>query len=193
MRRAFTLIEVMVAIVLTSVVALLAYGSLQAGFDSSDALDRYRAGAESDALMRSLLSDALRHPADAPAGGPQSFRIDHTMSDGISSDKLTFLTRGVSSPLGAGSLWLVTLGPSRSGLRLSAHSLDDESVSPIDASDGVARSIQVRVLRSGPNQVWERDWTSERQTPSAIEIALVDSAGRASGAPLLVQMAENYR
>ncbi len=193
MKRGFTLVEVIVARMLTGVVALLAYGSMQAGFDSSDRISTYRSRAEAEALMRSILIDALRHPAEAPSGGPQSLQVSTVTVDGTTSNVLSFVTRGVIAPLGASSPWIMTVGPSPSGLSLSAKSLEDPSQPAINAVLGSVRRLRVRVLRSTEGAVWEGGWSSQREIPAAIEIAFVDSAGRESAPALLVRMTGEYR
>lgn len=177
-RKAFTLIEVMVALVLTGLVALLAYGSAQAGFDTADRLDGYRHGTESEALMRGMLSDALRHLTDAPAGGPASFRVER-MSQ--SSDALAFVTRGVTSPHGAGSLWVMTVRPSPRGLWLHAEPLEDRAAADIDAYVSELTGISVRALNDDGE--WVREWTTGRRSPAAVEISF---SGLRSPLPTLV-------
>ena len=136
----FTLIEVIVAIVLTGIVTLLAYGSVQAGLDSANRIEAYRRTTESEALVRSLVSDALRHPADAPDG--TSFEIAQTAESG---DVLRFVSRGVSGPLGAGELWRVEIAPSAKGLEFSALPLEGD-ISPIRGKVPSLGSIDVHVL-----------------------------------------------
>lgn len=189
-RTAFTLVEVMVAIVITGVVALLAYGSAQAGFDTSDRLNDYRRGPESEALMRSVVSDALRHISSAPAGGPPSFRIEHRDA---SSDVLTFVTRGVTSPLGAGSLWKMTLLPSDSGLQLRADPLEDSSVTPIRAIVRRISAMKVLVESTDANQSWTGEWSSDRQVPTAVVLQFA-AKGTPAMTPLIVSVSpDSYR
>lgn len=169
-RKGFTLIEVMVALVLTGLVALLAYGSAQAGFDTADRLDDYRHGTESEALMRGMVADALRHVADAPAGGPPSFRIERT---GLSSDALTFVTRGVTSPHGAGTLWMMSLRSSVQGLWLHAEPLEDAEAADVDAYVSGVTGISVRA-RSDDGD-WVSGWATGQRAPAAVEISFVGS------------------
>lgn len=177
-RKAFTLIEVIVALVLTGLVALLAYGSAQAGFDTADRLDDYRQGTESEALMRGMLSDALRHVADAPAGGPASFRVERASR---SSDALAFVTRGVTAPHGAGPLWMMTVRSSPRGLWLHAEPLEDTAAADIDAFASELTGISVRALND--DGAWVREWTTGQRTPAAIEISF---SGLRSPVPTLL-------
>src|SRR6185369_8818132 len=54
-RGGFTLIEIVVAIVLTSVVALLAYGTAHAGIDTKERIETYRTNVEAQMIVRDLL------------------------------------------------------------------------------------------------------------------------------------------
>ncbi|MEO7367277.1 MAG: prepilin-type N-terminal cleavage/methylation domain-containing protein [Gemmatimonadaceae bacterium] len=186
-RRGFTLIELMVSIVLTGLVAMLAYGSVQAGLDSSARIEDYRRTTESEALTRSLIADALRHLSDAPSGAV--FEIERTVESG---DILRFVSRGVTGPLGAGALWRVELGPSRDGFHFSALPLEG-NLNPIRGSVASLRSISVRVLRAPDDVQWQDHWESTRQFPSAVEVSFLDSRGASSGSPLLVATALRER
>ncbi|HEX2723638.1 MAG TPA: prepilin-type N-terminal cleavage/methylation domain-containing protein [Gemmatimonadaceae bacterium] len=183
---AFTLVEVMVAIVLTGLVALLAYGSAQTGFDTARRLDNHRRGAQSAALLKTFVADALRHLADAPAGGPATFHIGSAAG---SSDTLSFVTRGVTPPLGAALLWTVTISPSASGLRVSALPLEDSVAAPIEMDVAELTGISVRVLRVDGAE-WLRGWDSARQVPAAVELNFVHRDG-STGAPLLVSVSSD--
>ncbi len=180
-RPAFTLIELIVGITLTGTVALLAYGTVQAGLDSAERLDRYRLSGESVALVRSLIGDALRHPSDPPAGEGASFEM---MRYG-ESDALRFVSRGVSGPLGAGGLWRVEIRPSGHGIELSATSLDG-GASPITGNVPALRSMSVRVRRAADDTGWQNYWESIRQFPTAVEISFRDSLGAIAGPQLIV-------
>lgn len=170
-----------IAIVLAGIIALLAYGSLQAGIDSSERLERQRSGVEAEAMMRTFVSDALRHPADAPDGGP-SFAINSSRQ-GL-GDQLQFTSRGISGPMGSGELWRVTISSSAQGINVSASSLDGNSA-PIRGLIPTLTSLSVRVLASPDEKQWQASWESTRQFPSAVEISFRDSAGRQVGVPLL--------
>ena len=186
-RRGFTLIELMVAIVLSGVVALLAYGSVEAGIDSASRIESYRRNGESEAMMRALVGDALRHPADTPPGAA-AFQM--TVGPNGASD-LRFMSRGINGPLGAGDLWQVGLRPTNSGIELDAISLDGDA-SPIHGTIAGLSSFAVRVRGLG-DQNWQDRWESTQQFPSAVEIVFRDSAGVSRGAPLTVGTALESR
>lgn len=186
-RRGFTLIELMVSIVLTGLVAMLAYGSVQAGLDSSARIDEYRRTNESEALTRSLIADALRHLSEAPSGA--SFEIERTVESG---DVLRFVSRGVSGSLGVGALWRVEIAPSAKGLQFSAVPLEGD-LNPIQGRVASLRSISVRVLRAPDAADWQDRWESTRQFPAAVEISFRDASGVLSGPPLIFATALSVR
>ncbi|MEO5580868.1 MAG: prepilin-type N-terminal cleavage/methylation domain-containing protein [Gemmatimonadaceae bacterium] len=185
-RSAFTLIEVTTAIIITGVVALLAYGSVQAGLDTSDRVERYRAEVESSALMRIVVADALRHPASSSAIGAASFSISRGGAGGLNDDRLQFVSRGVSPPHGAGTLWNVVLEPGAGGLRLSAYPLEATSELAMESLIPAIGGMQVRVMSAGRDASWRNEWDSPNLVPRAVEIRFFDRAKREIGVPLLV-------
>lgn len=182
-RRGFTLIELIVALVLTGIVSLLAYGSIQAAIDSSERLTKQRQTVESEAMVRTLVADALRHPADSPDGDP-TFELVSVA--GNRGNGIQFVSRGVSGSLGAGQLWRVALRPTTGGLELDAISLDGSPATIRGQLPGLS-SIDVRVLTAIDDREWQNHWESTQQFPSAVEILFRDSLGRRGAAPLIVQ------
>jgi general secretion pathway protein J len=179
-RTGFTLIELVVALTLTGTVALLTYGSVQAGLDTVDRIERYQRNGEAVALLRTLVGDALRHPGDAPAGFA-AFEFAHVNE----SDALQFISRGVSGPLGAGSLWKVSVRPGSHGLLFEATALE-RNAAPIAGEIQAVKSIIVRVRASGDDQGWQDRWDSTRQFPSAVSISFLDSLGVQVGAQMVI-------
>lgn len=184
--QAFTLIEIAIAIVITGVVALLAYGSVQAGFDSGDRIERHRTEVESAALLRSVVVDALRHPAAASGSVASSFSVTQGGEAGLNDDRLQFVSRGVSPPHGAGALWNVVLEPTATGLRFSAHPLEPTSELPLVSMLPGIRGMRVRVIASDSDPVWRTGWESRNLVPRAIELRFFDVRNQEVGAPTVV-------
>jgi prepilin-type N-terminal cleavage/methylation domain-containing protein len=187
----FTLLEVLVAIVLTSVVALLAYGTAGAGIDTSERLAQHRATAEAQLIVRSLLMDALRHTVEG--GGTSMNDVLFTIDDAVSSeglpiDGLMFLSRGVSAPLGGATTWSVTLSPSPDGVRLFAVPAAG-SQSPIDAVLPGIRGLQVRALARTADLEWSNQWDAPGRVPAAVAIEFLDAQGTPAAPPLVVHAA----
>src|SRR5437870_11848193 len=113
-RRAsgFTLLEVLVAIVLTSIVALLAYATAQVSFDARARLGADLGRLQGGRALREFLQDALRNAQAPQRPGDPGFTLQ--------AGRLSFVTAGGGTPLDPGYDWLVTLGASASGLEVVA-------------------------------------------------------------------------
>ena len=191
-RRGFTLLELIVSIAVTGVIALLVYGSASAGFDTRDALARHRATTEAELETRVLLVDALRHASDEANPGTPAFElIDGVDPQGLPSDQLTFLTRGVVPPLGASALWRMTLVPSPAGVVVSAAPADNVSGDGSSATNGAvlgaARGMDIEVV-SLAERAWSSAWPSSGQLPAAVRITFYDATGQVVGAPLVARL-----
>jgi type II secretory pathway component PulJ len=189
-RSGFTLLDLIVSIAVTGIIALLVYASAAAGFDTRDALARHRDGAESELRVRALLVDALRHASDDADPGQPAFEIvDAIDSHGLPADQLTFLTRGVVPPLGASALWRVTIAATPTGLVLNASLVDaDANASPaVVATMGDVRGLDVEAMPLA-ERTWATAWASTQQLPAAARLTLYDATGRAVGAPVVARI-----
>ena len=109
-RRGFTLIEVVIALVITGLVVTLAYAAVQGGLDTRDRLARQREQREALVTVRAMIRDALRHALPGVPGGPEVFSlVSRATPAGLASDSVTFLTRGVAAPYGTSVAWRVTV------------------------------------------------------------------------------------
>jgi prepilin-type N-terminal cleavage/methylation domain-containing protein len=188
-RRAFTLIEIMVALVVTSLVVSLAYAATQAGFDTEERLTRARDGAESEAVARTLIADALRHAVPGIRGGTPVFTIsDVRDAGGGTSHGLRFVTRGLVPPLGTSAPWEMTLWPGPEGLTVRARPLEGSESSGISALLPNVKRIGVRVRSRDHRAGWLGAWTDIDVSPTAVSIAFLDAAGRPLGPPLVVRI-----
>lgn len=185
-RRAFTLIEVTVAIVVTGLVVSMAYAALQAGFDTSDRLTSAREGAEREIVARSILSKALRHAVPGTIGGEPVFVLRDGQAAGP-GDELQFRTRGVLEPLGATEVWEMALVNTADGLRLTAHAVDG-SGAPFSATLRGVHAIDVRVRGRDPRDGWLDSWLAADRSPVAVSIAFLGADGRPRGLPLVARV-----
>ncbi len=184
-RRGFTLLEVMVALVVSALVVTLAYGAAQAGFDTEA---RLRARAEADGARtawRALLGDALRHVAHGVADDDVVFELARGRGD-RASDTLRLLTHGVVPPLGTGERWLVTLAPTPDGVLLSAAPADGRAGAPVTVLVREARGVRVRLLPYAGG-AWTREWPRGSAAPAAVSVQLVDSLARAVDPPVVAR------
>lgn len=174
-RNAFTLIEVMVALVVTGLVVSLAYASIQAGFETSDRLTAAQSGEEREIVARAMLSRAIRHALPGTLGGQPVF----VLRDGPLGDELVFRTRGVAEPNGASEVWVVGLTNDVNGVRFSGRTADSPGPSFSTLLPRVRR-IDVRVRGRDVREGWFAEWPFVDRSPVALMIAFFDSSGRAS-------------
>lgn len=182
-RRAFTLIEVMVALVVTGLVVSLAYATLQAGLDTTDRLAVARDGDEREIVARSLLTRALRHAVPGTIGGSPVF----VLRDQPQGDELQFLTRGVSEPLGVSELWEISLLQTPEGARIAGHEVGNPARSFASTLRRVA-NVNVRVRGRDFRDGWLESWSAPDRSPIAVSIEFMNADGRRVGAPLLARV-----
>lgn len=180
----FTLIELVTALVVTGVVALLIYGSAQLGLDTQERLAEHRRALQSARAMRALISDALRNARPALAPGDPAFVVkDDRDSEGRPRDRVSFIAAGGVAPLAPEFDWAVTLEAASEGLVFSARPVgvrgDAEFVARLAAITG----LDVRVLAFGSRETWVETWPFRSIVPAAVEIVTWDDGGPAS-APL---------
>lgn len=178
-RKAFTLVEVMVALVVTSLVVTMAYASVQAGLDTADRIDGTQSGDERETVARSILSRALRHAVPGAIGGEPVF----VLQDAPDGDELRFRTRGVSEPLGATEIWEITLAPAPEGVRLSGFAVDDRARtinSLLRRVTAIDVSVRGRDVRDG----WYETWPAPDRSPVVVSIRFLDAQGRQVGTDL---------
>jgi prepilin-type N-terminal cleavage/methylation domain-containing protein len=188
-RRGFTLVEVMVALVVTALVVSLAYTSAHAGFDTSDRVARARAGSESESIARALIVDGLRHALPGLRGGRPVFTLTRVrMPDGTPSDALRFLTRGTLQPFGTSEPWEMTIAPGRSGLRIHARATEGSDTTSIDAELPDIRAMRVQVLSRDSRDGWLDAWDDPERSPVAAAITFFDRSGKANSAPIVVRV-----
>ena len=203
MRRCgFTLLELIVTLAVAGIIALLVYGSAQAGFDTRERLDRHRATTEAELRARTLLADALRHASDDGDRGVEAFAlIDGVTSRGTPADRLVFLSRGITPPMGASALWRVEVSITSNGLRIDAVRATNEQSGPqlatlpsaAPAAPTVStlipeiRALDVRVM-SLADEAWLASWRSSSQTPAAVRMDFFDAQSAPIGAPLIVRV-----
>ncbi len=183
-RRAFTLIEVMVALVVTGLIVSVAWSTVQAGFDTEERLALTRAGEEREAVARSIIAAALRHALSGTIGGAPVFELGD--GDGA-SDNLRFRTRGIVEPFGASGVWEVVLVPSERGLLVTGHPVA-EGAMPFTSRLPRISAIDVAVKGRGFREGWMATWPTVDRSPVAVRITFRDEDGLEALAPLVVRV-----
>lgn len=184
-RRGFTLIELMIALVIGSVVVLLAYSTLRAGIDVESRVTDAREADETTTALRAMLSDALRH---AVTGDAREAAGLHTETNGSgNTTRLVFVSRGVTSPLGGSAAWLIGLTADTAGVKLDATALDSART-PLRLVARGPTSFAVRFLAIDDSK-WRTEWNDPTRLPVAVEVRFLDASGRQTMAPLLSRTA----
>jgi prepilin-type N-terminal cleavage/methylation domain-containing protein len=172
-RPAFTLVEVLVALVITGLVTSVAYAALQGGIDTTERLDRHRDRTEAMTAARGLVAAALRHALPGVRGGPTTFAV----VPGIRSDSVQLLSRGIVEPHGTSAAWSVTFWVRDDSLRLLAVPVEGRSAAVTAAVAGVT-SLRLRLLARGSFAEWTDRWDDPSVTPTAVRLTWTETSGR---------------
>ena len=159
----FTLLEVLLAIVLTSILVLASYGAARVSYDAKVRVGAAVRDAQAARAGTVMIEDLLRNLRAPQQPTDSGFSLD----DG----RLAFVAGGTGPPLEPGYDWRIHLGPDSGGLRLDAVPIGRARARPVALRiPGVTR-WDVQVL--SPNGAdWIPKWTSARTTPRAIAITL---------------------
>ncbi len=170
-QRGFTLIEMLVAITLAGVVALLVYGAAAAATDTQDRLAENRRALQSERAMRATLHDALRNAQPAGRRGDTAFVVEARRdAAGRPMDRLSFIAAGAFPPLTADADWAVTVEPTPEGLVLTATPIG--VVAPARVLRGAPQitGLQVVVQELTAERAWADRWRFPALVPRAIQL-----------------------
>ncbi len=116
-RPGFTLLELLMALVLTAIAVTIAAGALRAANTAGDRVQAHRDTLERESRLRSLLTDMLRH---APSAELVDEPLLSLVPASMGATQLVFLSKGVRAPYGTGPVWRVSLSLQPEGLVLDA-------------------------------------------------------------------------
>jgi type II secretion system protein J len=188
-RSGFTLLELLVSLVLMGLVSLLVYGAAQAAHDTQARLTTERRSLQTALAMRLLLEDALAAAQTSFRSGDTVFVLEKRMnSRGVPQDRVTFMASGNLPPLTPGADWVVTLEPTRDGLRLIGEPRGFQSRGRVLASLPGVTGLAVRVRVPGKNPTWAPEWNFPDALPHAVELTYWSDSGSV-GLPLTVWLA----
>jgi prepilin-type N-terminal cleavage/methylation domain-containing protein len=179
LRRGFTLVEVMIALLIGSVVVALAYATLGAGLDTQRRVATARDEDAESAAMRAMLGDALRHAVSGDASDPLGMHTDE------SGSSLHFVTRGIDAPMGGSGRWQVSISADTAGVSMRAVSRDGQRT-PLTLTARRGRDLAVRFLPD-VSMEWRDRWDDPSRLPEAIELRVLDGKGRDVLPPLVAR------
>ncbi|PLV62584.1 type II secretion system minor pseudopilin GspJ [Erwinia sp. B116] len=165
-QQGFTLLEMMVALAIFSVVGLVGYQLLQGMLRNGEQLKEHSSRLNDEVRIIALLSRDLAqaaipaHPAQVPAGDVPFFTSNHD------EERLRLTRRN----------WLNPLQTQRSSLQRVAWRFSAGTLTRVSLSDGQTgaqfsgiSSLQLRFWAGGS---WHTDWPATHSLPEAIEVTL---------------------
>jgi prepilin-type N-terminal cleavage/methylation domain-containing protein len=159
----YTLLEILVAVVLTSLVALIAYGALHVSLGTRERLGVAMADEQRSRMTRELLVDVFRNMRTPQRQGDTTFTLG--------GDTLMVVAAGGGPPLDADCDWRVTIRPDAGGLRFIATPVGRSPMAQVAFRlPGVTR-MEVRVLAPTGSE-WLDRWPPAGVTPRAIAVTL---------------------
>jgi prepilin-type N-terminal cleavage/methylation domain-containing protein len=187
-RSGLTLLEVLVGLTITAVVAATAGVALATAADVRDRVAAHRAATETDARLRAWLQQALRHPPEAEVVGEPLLTLERVRgADGAPATTLRFLTRGVTAPLGVGATWRVELSDADGAVTLRAAPLRPDAERPplrIGLPAGTRLAVAVfEGARGGVAGRWQDTWAGVARRPDAVWIRVVAPGAADPDAP----------
>jgi prepilin-type N-terminal cleavage/methylation domain-containing protein len=178
-RSGFTLLEVMVAIVLTSVVAMMAFASARVSVEAASIIQGKLGSVRSDRAARQTLLDLLHNVRPPRARGDTSFAL--------AGDTLTFTAAG-AAPLDPEYDWLIAVRPGDDGLSIDARTLGRGPAARAELRLPRVTRWQVRVLPPRGKE-WRDQWVPSPLLPSAVAITLWNH-DTVLGPPLTIRMSD---
>jgi prepilin-type N-terminal cleavage/methylation domain-containing protein len=174
----FTLLEVMVAILLTGIVALVGYAAARVSIEARARVGTATGALQAERATRELLRDVLRNVRAPQLPGEPGFALR--------DERLSFTAAGAGPPFDPEYDWRITIEPDSGGLALRAEPVGRASASRVALRLAGVTRWEVRVL--APNGAdWRPDWSSPRTTPRGIAITMWDGSSPA-GIPLLLAL-----
>jgi len=150
-RKGFTLLELLIAIVLAGIVALLVYGAVSVGTDTQERVLGARREIAAKNAFRATLIDALRNARAASYQAEPLLELDNRVDpNGLPRDRLSFITAGSGPPLTPDTEWAVTLESAGSSLRLLARAVGVAHTPTVVMNLPDATGLDVLLLTPGP-------------------------------------------
>jgi prepilin-type N-terminal cleavage/methylation domain-containing protein len=158
----FTLFEVMVALMLTSLIAMLAYAAAQVSFDARALLAADLREMQSSRGARQIVSDALRNAQPPQRPDDPGFQLR--------AERLTFVAAGGAPPLDPDYDWLISIGPAGAEIEFVAKPLG--RAPPTEVSFALPGVSRWEVLVPGGQNEWVPEWPNGTVLPRVVEIRM---------------------
>ncbi len=176
-RSGFTLLEVLLAIMLTAVAVAIAGSALRTATVARERIAYHRDTLEREARLRAMLTDMLRHTPSAESVEEPLLRVLRTARN---EPQLVFLSQGVRAPYGTGPAWRVTLHVTDSGLVLDARPIGaTHETRVLHTVVSTVRTLSVQLLERGGGLTrpqWRSDWPLVQSRPAMIALGFGDAA-----------------
>jgi prepilin-type N-terminal cleavage/methylation domain-containing protein len=181
-RRGFTLVEVMIALVITGLVTGIGYATLTSGFDVQRRTADVRDQVTQQRAAREFLQDALRHSVDAAArGAGWQLATDSTGR----TTRFAFLTRGIGARRGASGLWQVEISARDRTLWLVATSLE-APLPPLAFPLPDAAALRVTAMGVSERR-WQPGWSDATRLPTAVAVEWLDATDAPIGPAIIAR------
>ncbi len=177
-RGGFTLLEVMVGIVISGIVALLVYGALAAATDTQARLSDQRRSTQVGRAWRATVEDALRNARPAHTPGEPAFVVESAFdAAGRPVDRVHFVTAGGLPPLTPDTDWEVTIDPTPDGISFIAQPVGVATTPLRVTGPTLVTGLDVRVLSPVGQRAWTDEWRFPSRVPLGIELTYWTDAG----------------
>jgi hypothetical protein len=153
----------MVALMLTSMVALMAYGAVHLSIETRARMQRELGSLQSGRILRETLQDALRN-----ARAPQR-RGDTTFT--LGNGRLSFVAAGTGPPFDPDYDWRITLLTDSGGLEVVGTPVGRAPAARIALREPGITRCDVQVLAPGSTE-WITEWPPSTVMPRAIAVTL---------------------
>jgi hypothetical protein len=172
----------MVALLLTSVVALMAYAAAHLSLETRARLDEELATVQRTRILREVLQDALRNARPPQRLGDTTF--------GLADGRLMFIAAGAGPPFDPDYDWRITVEADPGGLELVGASVGPAPAARVAIRvPGVTR-CDVQVLAPHGSE-WVSEWPPTTVMPRAIAVTLLHQDVPV-GPPLEVTLTPRY-
>ena len=173
----FTLLELLVAIVVAGIVALLVYGTAAAGRETQARLTERRHAMELAQAFHSTLEDALRNARPTGVSGDSAFwMVARRDARGRPSDRLWFVTAGSTAPLTADADWQVSIEPDSDAIVMTCTPVG-VARRPVIIRYRGATGLEIHALDFSSPPAWVQAWRFPSFVPAAIELRFWNDSG----------------